>query len=40
MSHSKFSLKCLKSLKKAWKIFQALYILIYLQPLNENLMKT
>lgn len=41
MSHDKFSLKCLKKLKKGLEnIFQALYILIYLQPLNKNLIKT
>ena len=40
MSHSKFSLKCLKKLKKSLENSQAIYILIYLQPLNKNLIKT
>lgn len=40
MSHGKFSLKCLKKLKKGLENSQALYILIYLQPLNKNLIKT
>lgn len=39
MSHGKFSLKCLKKPKKGLGNFQALYILIYLQPLNKNLIK-
>ena len=40
MSHGKFSLKFLKKPKKGLGNFQALYILIYLQPLNKNLIKT